>query len=152
MSPPPIRTADPTHRFSTRTRTHRSAARRRQQRCHPLVVVLAAAVCACCIVVATLLFSDTAAAAGSHLIVLAKKDKQPTTLAGVVTNLRVWLMGILTAVATLFLTVGALRYLAAGGDPGQVEKAKSALKSAAIGYGLALLAPILITLVGQLVT
>lgn len=117
-----------------------------------MTVVLAFAACVVGIVVALLVFSDTAAAAGSHLAELAKKHKQPTTLAGVVTNLRLWLMGILTAVATLFLTIGALRYLAAGGDPGQVEKAKSALKSAAIGYGLALLAPVLITLVGQLVT
>lgn len=101
------------------------------------------------IVAATaLVFADTAYAAGSgHVVFLAKK----TTLAGVINNLRIWLLGILAAVATLFLMVGALRYLAAGGDPGQVEKAKSALKSAAIGYGLALLAPVLITLVATLV-
>lgn len=95
-----------------------------------------------------LVFADTAyAAGGRHVVILAKK----TTLAGVIDNLRIWLLGILAAIATLFLMVGALRYLAAGGDPGQVEKAKSALKSAAIGYGLALLAPVLITLIATLV-
>ena len=51
---------------------------------------------------------------------------------------RNWLVGILAGVATLFLTIGGLRYLTAGGDPGQVEKAKTALKSAAIGYALAI--------------
>ncbi|GGK43764.1 hypothetical protein GCM10010124_40700 [Pilimelia terevasa] len=64
-------------------------------------------------------------------------------------NIRVWLIGILAAVATFFLTVGGLRYIAANGDPGETEKAKSALKSAAIGYALALLAPLFVTIVGQ---
>jgi hypothetical protein len=65
----------------------------------------------------------------------------------VVDRLRVWLVGILAAVATLFLTVGGLRYIPANGDPGEVEKAKSALKSAALGYGLALLAPLIVNIV-----
>ena len=55
-----------------------------------------------------------------------------------------WLMGILAAVATLFLTIGGVRYVAAGGDPGEVEKAKSAFKSAGVGYALAALAPIVV--------
>jgi hypothetical protein len=67
----------------------------------------------------------------------------------VVDNIRAWLLGILAAVATLFLTVGGLRYAAANGDPGEVEKAKLALKSAAIGYALAMLAPLFVTIVGQ---
>ena len=53
--------------------------------------------------------------------------------------------------ATLFLTVGGIRYLTAGGDPVQVEKAKTALKSAAIGYGLAILAPVIVTVLKSLV-
>ncbi len=52
------------------------------------------------------------------------------TLSGVISNLTNWIVGILAGVATLFLTIGGLRYLTAGGDPGQVEKAKIALKSA----------------------
>jgi hypothetical protein len=55
-----------------------------------------------------------------------------------------WLMGILAAVATLFLTIGGVRYVTAGGDPGEVEKAKSAFKSAGVGYALAALAPIVV--------
>ena len=35
----------------------------------------------------------------------------------------------------------------AGGDPGEVEKAKGSFKSAVIGYGLAALAPIVVTIV-----
>ncbi|WP_018788775.1 hypothetical protein [Micromonospora sp. CNB394] len=70
------------------------------------------------------------------------------SIEAVVNNIRVWLVGILVAVATLFLTVGGLRYLAANGDPGETEKGKLAMKSAAIGYALALLAPLFVTIVG----
>ena len=63
-------------------------------------------------------------------------------------RIRTWLIAILVAVATLFLTVGGLRYLAANGDPGELEKAKLALRSALIGYALALLAPLFVTIVG----
>jgi hypothetical protein len=73
------------------------------------------------------------------------------TLTGVIDNLRNWLMGILATVATLFLTLGGLRYLTAGGDPGQVERAKVALKSAAIGYALAVLAPLLVTILASVI-
>jgi hypothetical protein len=55
-----------------------------------------------------------------------------------------WLMGILAAIATLYLTIGGVRYVAAGGDPGEIEKAKGAFKSAGIGFALAALAPIVV--------
>jgi hypothetical protein len=69
----------------------------------------------------------------------------------VISNATAWIVGILAAVATLFLTVGGLRYLMAGGDPAEVERAKTALKSAAIGYGLAILAPVIVTVLKSLV-
>ena len=67
-------------------------------------------------------------------------------LGTVIDNLRFWIMGIIGAVATLFLCIGGARYLMAGGDPSEVERAKGSLKSAGIGYGLALLAPIILTI------
>ena len=66
-----------------------------------------------------------------------------------VNNIRTWLVAILVAVATLFLTIGGLRLMWANGDPGEAEKGKAALKSAAIGYALALLAPLIVTIVGE---
>jgi hypothetical protein len=69
----------------------------------------------------------------------------------VINNITVWIIGILAGLATLFLTIGGVRYLMAGGDPGEVEKAKTALKSAAIGYGLAILAPVTVTVLKSLV-
>jgi hypothetical protein len=73
------------------------------------------------------------------------------SLNSVINSLRLWLVGILAGLATLFLTVGGIRYLAAGGDPAQVERAKTALKSAAIGYALAALAPLLISILRSIV-
>lgn len=52
--------------------------------------------------------------------------------------------------ATLMLTVGGIRYLAAGGDPAEVQKAKIALRSAGIGYALAILAPVIVAVLKSL--
>ncbi len=82
--------------------------------------------------------------AAGHLLAAA-------TVSQVITNITVWIVGILAGLATLFLTLGGLRYLMAGGDPAQVEKAKTALRSAAIGYGLAILAPVIVTILKSLV-
>jgi len=77
----------------------------------------------------------------------AATDPGTTQLTTILNNATAWLVGILAAVATLFLTIGGIRYLMAGGDPGEVEKAKGSFKSAVIGYGLAALAPIVVTIV-----
>ena len=73
------------------------------------------------------------------------------SISQVLNNTTAWIVGILAGVATLFLTIGGLRYLMAGGDPGEVERAKTALRSAAIGYGLAILAPVIVTVLKSLV-
>ena len=69
----------------------------------------------------------------------------------VLSNIRNWIMGILASVATVFLTIGGLRYVIANGDPGEVQKAKTAFKSAALGYGLAALAPLVVTVLQGIV-
>src|SRR5215213_2902981 len=96
--------------------------------------------------------------AGALAVVLVAMAATPAlaqaadpTLSGVIDRLRNLLVGLLAGLATLFLTVGGVRYLFAGGDPGQVEKAKITLKSAAIGYGLAALAPVLVRLLRYVV-
>ena len=73
------------------------------------------------------------------------------TLDQVIGNVRTWLVGMLAALATMFLTIGGVQYLIAGGDPGEVEKAKPALKSAALGYALAVLAPGLVSILQHIV-
>ncbi|AIG74410.1 Hypothetical protein AJAP_07490 [Amycolatopsis japonica] len=99
------------------------------------------------IVTALLLTTHTAdsAQASTHVVALA------TTVDQVFTNIRNWLVGILAGLATVFLTVGGVRYLLAGGDPGETEKAKSAFRNAAWGYGLAALAPLAVEILRGIV-
>lgn len=64
------------------------------------------------------------------------------SLPQVIANLQMWLIGILAAMASLFLVLAGVLWATAGGDPGQVERAKAAFRNALIGYALAVLAPI----------
>jgi hypothetical protein len=75
-------------------------------------------------------------------MILAAND-----LPTIISNITAWVVGLLVGVATLFLTIGGIRYLAAGGDPAEVEKAKGSFKSALVGYALAILAPVLLAIV-----
>ncbi|MEJ3741817.1 pilin [Actinomycetes bacterium KLBMP 9797] len=95
------------------------------------------------VVVAVLAFGAPALAAAPTPLAVAD-------LPTVIGNMTTWITGIIAAVATLFLTIGGTRYLMAGGDPAEVEKAKGSLKSAGIGYGLALLAPVILTILQQI--
>jgi hypothetical protein len=73
------------------------------------------------------------------------------TLPQVIDSATNWVLGIIAAVATLFLVIGGLRYITAAGDPAAVEQAKGSLKAAATGYALAVLAyPLLDVLRGIL--
>jgi len=65
-------------------------------------------------------------------------------LTSVIESLRLWVAGVLAALATLFLTVGGVRYLIANGNPRAMEEGKSAIRSALIGYALAALAPMFV--------
>lgn len=70
---------------------------------------------------------------------------------GLLEAVRNALIAVLTALAITALTYAGIRYLIAGGDPGGIEKAKTAAKSAVVGLGLALLAPILVAIVKGLI-
>ena len=67
------------------------------------------------------------------------------------TNIRNWIMGILALAATVFLTIGGVRYLLANGDPGEVEKAKGSFRNAAFGFLLAAAAPLVVNVLRGLV-
>lgn len=93
-----------------------------------------------------LLFASIPAQAASvQMVALVSSVDQ------VLSNVRNWIMGILAGLATVFLTIGGLRYVMAAGDPGEVAKAKIAFKSAAIGYALAALAPLVVTVLQGIV-
>src|SRR5690606_11890774 len=69
----------------------------------------------------------------------------------VITNPRNAVVGLLVGLATLFFTIGGVRYILAGGDPGEVEAAKKTLRYGAIGYGVAVLAPVLVNILKRIV-
>jgi cyanate permease len=92
-------------------------------------------------------FIVAAEAASADTIVLAVAGSVDEVL----TNIRNWVVGILAGLATCFLTVGGVRYVMAGGDPGEIEKAKTAVKAAGIGYALAALAPLVVSVLKSLV-
>jgi hypothetical protein len=97
-------------------------------------------------VVASVLLVLAVGAPASAASVAGPAPLAVNDLPTVINNMTGWITGIIAAVATLFLTIGGARYLMAGGDPSEVERAKGSLKSAGIGYGLALLAPIILTI------
>lgn len=86
--------------------------------------------------------ADGVSAAGS--VVSAAPPLAVKTLPQVVDGLRNWIMGILAAVATLFLVIGGLLYVTANGDPASIEQAKGAFKAALTGYAMAVLAPVVL--------
>jgi hypothetical protein len=91
---------------------------------------------------------------GQFLLALPLTASPPLaadSISQVLNNTTLWIIGILAGLATLFFTLGGVRYLMANGDPAEVEKAKTAFKSAAIGYALAILAPVIVTILKGLV-
>lgn len=97
------------------------------------------------LVVLLLLLSGSAAYADTAVLALAGSIDE------VLNNIRAWLMGILAGLATVFFSIGGVRYVWGGGDPGEIEKAKTAFKAAGIGYGLAALAPLVVTVLKGIV-
>lgn len=87
------------------------------------------------------------AASAEPVSVLAVADSFDKVL----NNLRNWLIGILALIATVCLTIGGTRYVISSGDPGEVERAKVALKAACLGYMLAMLAPVVVGVLESIV-
>jgi hypothetical protein len=95
--------------------------------------------------------SDRPAAWAASTHVLAQGDNGINKLNEVLENLRNWIMGVLAALATAYLTVGGVRYLMAGGDLGEIDAAKRCFKAAGVGYALAMLAPFFVAALRSIV-
>ena len=127
-------------RVTTRSpATPQSPARRSRYRAWPVLAAGAAA--------GVVMLCAVAGPAAAAPVVLAVA----TSLNQVADNLRNWLIAILATIATTYLTVGGARYLLSGGDAGEVERAKACLRSAMIGYCLAILAPVVVSILKSLV-
>lgn len=127
------------------------AVRRHQSTSHPAVRSVAYGLATTGVVALVMLL----AGAPAQAVPVAGLAVRVVALAGsvgaVLDNVRNWIMGVLAGLATVFLTIGGLRYVMAAGDPGEVAKAKLAFKSAGIGYGLAALAPLVVTVLKGIV-
>ncbi len=100
------------------------------------------------LVAGSLLTTATAAyAADAAVVVLAQAE----SVEQVLENVRGWVVGILASLATVFLTIGGVRYILGSGDPGEIEKAKVCFRSACVGYALAVLAPLVVTVLQGIV-
>ncbi|MFI7189935.1 pilin [Nocardia nova] len=97
--------------------------------------------------VLTVASAGPAAAQSASVSVLAVAS----SLDQVIDNARNWLIGISSAVATICLTIAGVRYVIASGDPAEVEKSKSALRAACLGYALAMLAPVIVAVLKSIV-
>jgi len=69
----------------------------------------------------------------------------------VLDSIRNWLAGLLAALATLFLTIGGVRYVIAAGNPRMMDEGKAAIRSALLGYALAALAPMLVDILRRVI-
>lgn len=76
----------------------------------------------------------------------------PASLDEVISRITTWIVRLAFGLAILFITYGAVRLLTAGGDPVAAEKGKAAIRGAALGFGLALLAPLIVTVLASFVS
>ncbi|MGH2767663.1 MAG: pilin [Actinomycetota bacterium] len=88
---------------------------------------------------------------GSLAVTVVAADPGSEQILRVLDNLRALLVGLLVGLAVAALTYAGVRYVIAAGDPASVEKAKGAVKSAIVGLALALLAPVLVGIVKNII-
>lgn len=72
------------------------------------------------------------------------------TVTGLLNRIRNWIIGLAGLFAVVMATIAGVRYMLSS-DPAQTEKAKAALRAAAVGLGLVLFAPVLIRILEYLV-
>jgi heme/copper-type cytochrome/quinol oxidase subunit 2 len=80
---------------------------------------------------------------------LAQDDDPTEKIRTVLANIRNWIVGIAAILVVVMLTIAGVRYLLAN-DPGETERAKVALKAAAIGFAIILLAPFLVAILQEI--
>lgn len=97
------------------------------------------------------------ALAGALVATLVAVDAAPAlaqttteTVTSMLNRIRNWIMGLAGLFAVIMATIAGIRYMASS-DPAQTEKAKSALRAAAVGLALVLFAPVLIEILEYMV-
>ena len=86
------------------------------------------------------------------LVTVVAADPGMQDIVRILDGIRNLMVGLLIGLAVAALTYAGVRYVISGGDPMSIEKAKSAVKSAVVGFAIALLAPVLVGLVKHILT
>jgi hypothetical protein len=86
-----------------------------------------------------------------RLTMLLAADPGMDRIIHILDGLRNALVAVLVTLSVVALTYAGVRYVIAGGDPTGVEKAKGAAKSALVGLALALLAPVIVSIVKRII-
>jgi hypothetical protein len=85
------------------------------------------------------------------LILVLAADAGMDRIVSILDALRNALVAVLVTLSVVALTYAGVRYVIAGGDITGVEKAKGAAKSAVVGLALALLAPVVVSIVKRII-
>jgi Type IV secretion system pilin len=86
-----------------------------------------------------------------RLISVLAADAGMDRIVSILDGLRNALVAVLVTLSVVALTYAGVRYVIAGGDITGVEKAKGAAKSAVVGLALALLAPVVVSIVKRII-
>ncbi|WP_236572080.1 hypothetical protein [Nocardiopsis sp. FR4] len=113
-----------------------------------VAVVVAAGVLAVCWVVA----GGDAVWVWAAEATAESAEEETAELRQVVNRIRMVIIALASALGTLFLTIAAVRWLAANGEVGAIDGAKRALTGTAVGYGIAILATVLMDIVEWIVS
>ncbi len=114
---------------------------------HPIARAAARRTVVITVAVGVLLLASSAQA---FAVVPVTNGPVAANLNEVLNNVRNWIMGILGSLATVFLSLGGVRYMLGNGDPGEINKAREAFRNAGYGYGLAALAPVVVEILKQI--
>lgn len=77
---------------------------------------------------------------------MAASDQEPGVL---IANVVTWIMGFIGAIAVGFIVFGAIRYITSAGNEKMVEEAKKIILYAIIGFVIAILAVVIVQVVGR---
>ena len=73
-----------------------------------------------------------------------------TDLGSLFNTIFLWLIGIVGGLAIIFIVIGGIRYIIAGGDPKATDSAKNQITAAIVGLVIALLAVAIVLIIGNI--
>lgn len=72
-----------------------------------------------------------------------------TDIGGIFNNLFLFFIALVGGLAVVFIVIGGIRYIMAGGDPKATDSARDQITAALIGLVVALLAVVIVNIVGS---